>query len=124
MRSFTLQAIASLWCLSCTISRVESFGTGRPPFLASRCRNGRSQLDVGSNGDNTLASINDDCGCPSQVVEFGGDPSARAQSLNHYEAIRNVPFQRVSGEQVTMDNLISSGSQDGVSIAVFLRSLG
>ena len=63
-------------------------------------------------------------GAASGNIMFGGEPSERGKSLNHRQVIRDIPFQRVTGEMVTMDELLSDNSRSPVSIVVFLRSLG
>jgi hypothetical protein len=64
----------------------------------------------------------EDCGCAE--VMFAGDPSNNAKNINARQVIRNTPFCRVSGEPVCMDDLLGEPETSGVSIVVFLRSLG
>lgn len=63
-----------------------------------------------------------DCGCAD--VQYAGEPSDRAKSLDARQAIRKGAFYRVSGEPVDMDELLGEPQESGVSICVFLRSLG
>jgi hypothetical protein len=70
---------------------------------------------------NTAAQT-EDCGCAD--VMFAGDPSDRAKGLDARQAIRNTNFYRVSGEPVLMDELLGEPEISGVSIVVFMRSLG
>lgn len=64
----------------------------------------------------------EDCGCAD--VMFAGEPSDRAKGLDARQAIRNTKIYRVSGEPVLMDDLLGEPETSGVSIVVFLRSLG
>jgi hypothetical protein len=71
---------------------------------------------------NTAAST-EDCRCAD--VMFAGDPSDRAKGMDARQAIRNSNIYRVSGEPVLMDDLLGAPeSKSGVSIVVFMRSLG
>jgi hypothetical protein len=58
------------------------------------------------------------------VVMYAGEPSDRAKDLDARQAIRNTEIYRVSGEPVLMDDLLGEPDTSGVSIVVFLRSLG
>mmetsp|Transcript_21905 Transcript_21905/g.60906 ORF Transcript_21905/g.60906 Transcript_21905/m.60906 type:complete len:119 (+) Transcript_21905:44-400(+) len=93
-----------------------------PPALSRKHLNARLQR---SSFDwqhfATSTQQDQDCGCADDAIVFRGEPSDRAKSLNHREAIQNVPFCNVNGESVTMSGLLPS---DNVSIVVFLRSLG
>jgi hypothetical protein len=70
---------------------------------------------------NTAAQT-EDCGCAD--VMFAGDPSDRAKSIDARQALRNTKIYRVSGEPVLMDDLLGEPETNGVSIVVFMRSLG
>ena len=70
-----------------------------------------------------MGTTSEDCGCPTQV-SFSGKPPDQARMLNHREAIRKHGIYSVSGNAVTMDELIGSPASKKVSIVVFLRSLG
>jgi hypothetical protein len=64
----------------------------------------------------------EDCGCAD--IMFAGDPSDRAKGLDARQAIRNTKIYRVSGEPVLLDELLGEPETSGVSIVVFMRSLG
>jgi hypothetical protein len=68
------------------------------------------------------AAQTEDCGCADVI--FGGDPSDRAKGIDARQAIRNSNIYRVSGEPVLMDDLLGEPETSGVSIVVFMRSLG
>jgi hypothetical protein len=70
---------------------------------------------------NTAAQA-EDCGCAD--VMFAGDPSDRAKGIDARQAIRNTKIYRVSGEPVLMDDLLGEPVSSGLSIVVFMRSLG
>ena len=76
-----------------------------------------------SNTNTAAAAQTEDCGC-ADVVMYAGDPSDRAKDINARQAIRNTKIYRVSGEAVLMDELLGEPDTSGVSIVVFMRSLG
>ena len=55
---------------------------------------------------------------------YEGKPTERALALNIREEIRKSSFFDVEGNTVCMDDLIGEPSSSGVSVVVFLRSLG
>jgi len=55
---------------------------------------------------------------------YEGKPTERALNLDIREEVRKSSFFDVEGNFVTMDELIGEPSKSGVSVVVFLRSLG
>ena len=106
------------------------------PFLSgSRCTAFTAPLRVSGRKDQlgvapfvhcrmastTSESDQMDCGCQRQATLFSGKPPSIANALDLRQAIRGGSVYTVYGEKVQMDDLIGN---DGVSIVVFLRSLG
>jgi hypothetical protein len=60
----------------------------------------------------------------SNDVIYSGDPSDRSKSIDARQSVRKSNFYRVSGEPVLMDDLLGEPETSGVSVVVFLRSLG
>ena len=73
-----------------------------------------------------LSSISEeDCGCGPTV--FGGKPSEYARnSINHREAIGNLPIFKVDGMETRINDIIGETNKNPnkTSLVVFLRSLG
>lgn len=66
----------------------------------------------------------EDCGCGGPEILSGDVPEQR-KSQNPRLAMRKASVYRVSGESVSMDELIGgNGTEDKLSVVVFLRSLG
>jgi hypothetical protein len=78
---------------------------------------GSNQPSIFSRG---LTTEKSDCGCSS--VEFSGEPSSRAQTLNTRQALSGQFVYNAQGERVSMDSLVPTSGQP--VITVFLRSLG
>ena len=55
---------------------------------------------------------------------YEGKPTERALNLDIRNEIRKSSFFDVEGNSVTMDDLLGEPFQSGVSVVVFLRSLG
>jgi hypothetical protein len=110
-------------------SPVQAFAnlsrnTGRHPALIQQqqqCPTFFGSANTACQMSNTAAQT-EDCGCAD--VMFAGDPSDRAKGLDARQAIRNTKIYRVSGEPVLMDDLLGEPDTSGVSIVVFMRSLG
>ena len=68
-----------------------------------------------------LSASSDDCGCGPEILS--GDVPEGARSVNPREALRKANVFRVSGESVSMDELIDR-NENKLSVVVFLRSLG
>jgi hypothetical protein len=70
---------------------------------------------------NCLRSMaTEDCGCDDIVM--AGKPTPKARALNAREVVSNFSVRNAMGDEVRMDELLSATS--GVTIVVFLRSLG
>jgi len=69
-----------------------------------------------------MASSTEDCGC--EQVLFSGKPSDAARDLDARQAIVGSSVLSVNRDEVKMDDLIGAPSKNGVSVVVFLRSLG
>lgn len=70
------------------------------------------------------ATAEEDCGCGGNVI-FQGKPTDRAKNLDARQVLSQHSVQNALGETIPMDNLLhGKNPEDGVSIAVFLRSLG
>lgn len=65
-----------------------------------------------------MAAATEDCGC--EEVIMAGKPTDMAKSVNAREVIGKHSVFSAKGEQVSLNELVG----DGVSIVVFLRSLG
>ena len=66
----------------------------------------------------------EDCGCSGGPEILSGDVPEVARSLNPRQALRKTNVFSVSGESVSMDELLNRRGEDSVSVLVFLRSLG
>ena len=71
------------------------------------------------------STVREDCGCNGDTT-FSGEPSDRVRKdINLRQAIRSSSLFRVSGDEVTMDELIGEpNAMKKPAIVVFLRSLG
>jgi hypothetical protein len=55
---------------------------------------------------------------------FEGKPTERALNLDIRQEVAKSSFFTVNGDTVTMNELLGEPSSSGVSVVVFLRSLG
>lgn len=89
------------------LSVANSFGI-RPPTTATTVRHRSTTFT------NLYAT----------TTTFEGKPTERAMNMDLREQVRKGSFFNVNGDSVTIDELIGTPSESGVSIVVFLRSLG
>ena len=68
-------------------------------------------------------STPEDCGCSTGPEILSGDVPEVARSLNPRESLRNTNVYRVSGESVSVNELLDRG-ENKLSVLVLLRSLG
>lgn len=112
--------ISSAVLLSSVLVGVDAFQVGTPtrPFLQSKSVwEGRGIIPTPS----CLFAADEDCGCGGPEI-LSGDVPEGARTLNPRAAMRKAQIYRTSGEAVSMDELL--GTNNKLSIVVFLRSLG
>ena len=107
---------------------LASFLVGGDAFQVAppQQRNGRTKstsfqsAEYPVTGYVKATTVDEDCGCGGAEI-LSGEISEAARALNPRDAIRAADVYRVSGEPVSMDELMDKNK---LSIVVFLRSLG
>jgi hypothetical protein len=94
---------------------LASVATGAASFAVAPSRTRAVRASVPS----SLFSSTEDCGCGPEILS--GDVPENARTLNARQALRSANVFRVSGESVSMDELIGDNQ---LSVVVFMRSLG
>ena len=111
MKALTLVAVSSLL----SVIHINAFTTttiSRPFGLSGP-----------SLATHSMTTTEEDCGCGDTVI-LSGKPSDKARSIDPRQAIRKSSIYTINGEKTNMDNLIGIPKESGISIVVFLRSLG
>jgi hypothetical protein len=101
--------VAPVFVLASVVARAAAFQVAPPRTSAVR------SLPTPS----SLFSTTEDCGCGPEILS--GDVPENARTLKTREALRSANVFRVSGESVSMDELIGDSQ---LSVVVFMRSLG
>jgi hypothetical protein len=97
------------------LASTDAFATQSSTILSSPTFVGTQRLATQSRFS---TSSPEDCGC-SNLIQYSGDPSDHAQSLDAAYAIQSSPVYNARGEPIRIQL-----SATKPTIAVFLRSLG
>ena len=109
----------------CAIAAASLATAFVPPLVSKSVSTTTSRFDQTNNWMASKQSTSDDdCGCGDVIML--GKPTPKAKAINARQVLSQHSVKNTLGQEIRMDELLASGdtTQSGVSIVVFLRSLG